>query len=276
MKFSALLWPVAIAVVAYCAVVLLVWSQQDRMIFLPDRDVEGDPSDVGLEFHDAWFTTDDGLVLHGWFVPAPDAPFTVIFCHGNAGDVGDRLSTLEVLHELGLSVLIFDYRGYGNSEGEPDEAGLYSDAEAAWRHLVSIEGVPPREVVVWGRSLGGAVAAHLARTIDPAALIVESSFPSAIDVARRAYGWLPVDRLLRSRFDAAAALAGTGCPKLFLHSPDDEMIPYELGTRLYEAAASPKRRVDLRGGHNDGFLVSRRIVVEQVGDFLRELDGASR
>lgn len=259
---------------AYAVLVLLAWALQDRLLYIPDRTLDADPGVVGLDHREVTFTTEDGVTLHGWLVPHPDARFTVLFCHGNAGDIADRLFTLQVLHDLGLSVLIFDYRGYGRSEGSPSESGLYDDARAAWRFLVEDEGLPPEHVVVWGRSLGGAVAADLARQVRVGGLVVESTFNRAIDVARRHYGWLPVGRLMRFRFDAAEAVAATDVPKLFLHSPDDEVIPYELGTRLYDAAAPPKRRVDLRGGHNDGFGSSLPTVRGAIGDFLGSLDRA--
>ncbi len=259
---------------AYAVLVLLAWALQDRLLYFPDRTLDADPGVVGLDHREATFTTEDGVTLHGWLVPHPDARFTVLFCHGNAGDIADRLFTLQVLHDFGLSVLIFDYRGYGRSEGSPSESGLYADARAAWRFLVEDEGIPPERVVIWGRSLGGAVAAELATHVQPGGLVVESTFNRAVDVARRHYGWLPVGRLLRFRFDAAEAVAATDVPKLFLHSPDDEVIPYELGQQLYEAAAPPKRQVDLRGGHNDGFGSSLPTVRSAIGELLGSLDRA--
>lgn len=270
MNRAMIAWLVIIPLALYGLVVLGMWLGQDHLLYFPDRDLAGDPGDLGLLFRDVSFSTDDGLRLHGWFVPAADAPATVLFCHGNAGDVGDRLETVRILHELGLSLLIFDYRGYGRSDGSPSEDGLHADARAAWRHLVEVEGLAPERVVVWGRSLGGAVAVRLAAEVDPAALVLESTFTGAVDVARRHYPWLPVRWLLRARYDAAAAVARARCPKLIMHSPQDEVVPFALGERLHDQAASPKRFVALTGDHNGGWVASLPTYRDAVRRFLAE------
>jgi hypothetical protein len=270
------LWLILVPAALYAAVVLGMFLGQDRLLYFPDRTLAGDPGDVGLAFRDVGFTTEDGVTLHGWHVPADGARWTVLFCHGNAGDIGDRLETIGILHDLGLSLLIFDYRGYGRSEGRPGEAGLFADARAAWRYLVEDAGVPPGHILVWGRSLGGAVAAQLATEVQPAGLVLESTFTSAVDVARRHYPWLPVGRLLRSRFDAAAAVARADCPKLILHSRDDEVVPWPLGVQLHAAAAPPKRLVELAGGHNGGFLASLATYRAAVRTFLGTLGEPDR
>lgn len=273
MNRAMTVWLVLIPLALYGLVVLGMWLGQDRLLYFPDRDLAGDPGDLGLPFRDVTIATDDGLRLHGWFVPAADAPATVLFCHGNAGDVGDRLETVRTLHDLGLALLIFDYRGYGRSEGSPSEAGFHADARATWRHLLEAEDLASDDVVVWGRSLGGAVAAELAAAVEPAGLVLESTFTTAVDVARRHYPWLPVRWLLRSRFDAARAVARADCPKLIMHSPQDEVVPYALGERLHRLAAPPKRFVTLTGDHNGGWVESlptyrdavRRFLVDDVG-----------
>jgi uncharacterized protein len=269
------LWLVPVLAALYGTVVLAMFLGQDRLIYFPDRTVAGDPGALGLAYRDVTITTEDDVTLHGWHVPADGTRFTALFCHGNAGDIGDRLDTVRILHDLGLSLLVFDYRGYGRSEGSPGEAGLYADARAVWRHLVEDEGIAPDRIVVWGRSLGGAVAAQLASEVEPAGLAVESTFTSAVDLARRHYAWLPVGRLLRSRFDAAAAVAGATCPKLFLHSLDDEIVPWALGVRLHEAAAPPKRLVALTGDHDSGFVESLAVYRAAVREFLDQLTASS-
>ena len=162
MKIPPVLWIALALAVGYALIVLLAFLAQDRMIFFPDRTLTTTPDAVGLAYRDVEFVADDGTRLHGWWLPVEGARHTVLFCHGNAGDIADRLFTLQTLHAMDLSVLIFDYRGYGRSEGRPSESGLYADAAAARRHLVEVEGVPADRIVVWGRSLGGAVAARLA------------------------------------------------------------------------------------------------------------------
>jgi fermentation-respiration switch protein FrsA (DUF1100 family) len=255
----------------YALICAVVWLVQDKMVFFPDRQIEATPDMVGLKYKDAAINTEDGLSLHGWFVPATDARWTVIFCHGNAGNISHRLETLLLLNDLGLSVLIFDYRGYGHSEGKPSEAGLYRDVRAAWRHAVEVMEVPPERIIVWGRSLGGSAAVAQAAEVEPAALVVESTFTRASDMARATYPWLPVRLILRLRLDSEARVGGIACPKLFVHSRQDEVVPFELGRRLFAAAATPKEFLEVSGGHNDGFLVSGARYREGIVHFINGL-----
>jgi len=273
-KSMVFVWLILGVITLYGLIVLAMWFAQDRFIYFPDRTLRDDPGRIGLAYREVTAVAAAGVHLHGWHVPAEGARFTVLFCHGNAGNVSDRLETLRVLNELGLSVLIFDYRGYGRSEGKPSEAGLYADARAFWQHLVENEGIRPDRVIVWGRSLGGAVAAHLAAAVQPAGLVIESSFSSGLELARRFYPWLPVRLLMRPRFDAASQVARTPCPKLFMHSPDDDVVPYALGCELFERAAPPKQWLDLEGDHNGGFLESLPAYREAVQGFVDGLAGA--
>jgi fermentation-respiration switch protein FrsA (DUF1100 family) len=244
---------------------------QPGMVFYPFPRLEATPEDWGLDYRDLTITARDGLDLHGWFIPHPGSRRVLLFFHGNAGNISHRGDSIRIFHRLGLSVLIIDYRGYGRSEGSPSEQGLYRDARAAWRWLTGEGGYAPEDIVVFGRSLGAAVAARLAAETDPAGLILESGFSSARDAARSIFpliSWLVIRRY---DFDAARALASVRSPVLVLHSPDDEIIPYGLGRRLYEAAGEPKRFVDLRGGHNDGFLLSHPGYERALGEFLETL-----
>jgi hypothetical protein len=261
----------------YVLLLLTVFLLQGRMIYYPVEGLAGTPADAGLDYEDVWLEAADGVRLHGWWLPAPGGgrgPGTAVFCHGNAGNVSHRLATLRVIHGLGLSCLLFDYRGYGRSQGEPSEQGLYMDAAAAWEHAVAERGVEPGRVVLWGRSLGGAVAARLARERSdagqaPGALILESTFSSAVELGRRLYPYLPVRLLSRHRYPAARAVAGVDCPVLVMHSPDDDIVPLALGRKVYEAAPEPKRFFELAGGHNDGPRISPGYA-PAVQDFLRE------
>ena len=230
-----------------------------------------DPADVGLAFESVQLTTDDGQTLDAWFIPSRNERGVVLFFHGNAGNISHRLESIGIFHRLGLLVLILDYRGYGRSTGSPSEEGTYRDALAAWEWLTGDRGVPPGRVVLFGRSLGGAVAAWLATRTRPAGLIVESTFRSVPALASELYPFLPVRALARLDYDAEATLAQAGCPTLIVHSVDDEIIPYEHGRALHAAARDPRGLVTLSGGHNDGFLLSRDVYLRGLDAFFEEL-----
>ncbi len=251
----------------------LVFFTQSRMIYypeLPSREIAITPAQLGLAFEEVALETADGERLGAWFIPAPRARATLLFAHGNAGNISHRLDSIRLFHELGLSVLIFDYRGYGQSSGTPSERGTRLDAEAAWRHLTESRGVAPDGIVLFGRSLGAAVVAELATGVTPAALIVESGFTSVPDFGAEKYPWLPVRLLARFSYDTRAALAAVRCPVLVVHSRDDEIIDYRHGQRLFAAAREPKSFLELRGGHNDGFMASGLSYVRGLRRFLEQ------
>lgn len=256
---------------SYLALAAALFFLQSGMLYLPDtpgRALEATPADRGLEFEPLSIPTGDGETLDGWFIPAGEARGTLLFFHGNAGNISHRLDSVGLFHRLGLNVLIFDYRGYGRSSGKPSEAGLYRDAEAAWRYLTGERATPADEIVLFGRSLGGAVAVWLAGRVRPAGLIVESSFTSVPDMGAEIYPWLPVRLLARNRFDSRARIGGVRVPVLIIHSRQDEIIPFRHGRRLFEAAAEPKQFLEIAGGHNDGFYVSGEKYREGISEFL--------
>jgi len=252
----------------------LLYLAQPGMLFYPIARIEQTPRDWGLAFEDVTFETEDGLSLHGWFIPRAGARRVVLFFHGNAGNISHRRESVAVFHNLDLDVFIIDYRGYGRSEGRPSEVGLYRDARAAWRWLARERGYRPSQILLFGRSLGAAVAADLAAETEPAGIILESGFSSATAAARELFPGLSRLVVLRYRFDAAGAIAQAKAPVLVLHSPDDEVVPYGLGRRLFEAAPEPKRFVPLRGGHNHGFLRSQPEYGRALNDFLASLPPA--
>jgi fermentation-respiration switch protein FrsA (DUF1100 family) len=254
----------------------LMYLLQPRMLFFPSRVLDATPADWGLDYEDLTIRTDDGVALNGWFIPREGARRVVLFLHGNAGNISHRRDSVQIFHALGLHVLIIDYRGYGRSGGAPDEAGLYRDAAAAWGYLTRDRGFDAAQVLIFGRSLGGAVAAHLAAEVKAGGVILESSFSSARDVAHRVFPLLSRLVVLRYRFDAAGDIARARSPVMVLHSPDDEIMPFELGRRLYEAAPEPRRFVTLRGDHNGGFIVSRPAYDEALADFVASLGGTPR
>ncbi|MEJ2762125.1 MAG: alpha/beta hydrolase, partial [Gammaproteobacteria bacterium] len=238
-------------------------------IYFPDRMLVATPARVSLPYEEVDLQTRDRIRLHGWFIPAPDARLTLLFLHGNAGNISHRLESLQVFHELGVNVFIFDYRGYGGSDGKPSEQGTYRDASAAWHYLTEIRGIPGSRIVLFGRSLGGALAVWLAGRTRPAALILESTFTSVRDMAARFYPYLPVSLLIRVRYPTLDRIGSLHLPILIVHSADDEIIPYACARRLYDAAPGPKVLLTLHGGHNDGFLTSGVLYRQGLADFLR-------
>jgi len=226
---------------------------EESLIFFPSRWPEGDWSPAGLVWEDAHFQAADGTRLHGWFVPHDSPRAVVLFCHGNAGNVTHRADALQRLHDVvGVSVLVFDYRGYGRSEGSPNEAGVLQDARAARAWLARRAGVREEQIVLLGRSLGGAVAVDLAAADGARGLVLQSTFTSIPDVAAYHYPILPVRALMRTRLDAAAKIGGYHGPLLQSHGEADTIVPYALGQKLFEAAGDPKRFISLPGlDHND-------------------------
>jgi fermentation-respiration switch protein FrsA (DUF1100 family) len=252
---SLLLSAVRIVGLAYVGMCLMVVFRQSRFVYHPDREESMTPGDVGLPYEEVRLTTADGETLAAWFVPAGNdhAP-VLLFCHGNAGDRADRVGTVALMHDMGFAVLLFDYRGYGSSTGRPSENGTYADARAAWDYLVETRGIPAARIVVYGRSLGGAVGAPLAAEVQPAALVVESCFSSAPDMAARMFPYLPVRLLCRFRYDTKSAVAAVACPVMVAHSPGDKMIAFSHGRRIFDTAPEPRVFVETTGGHNDGGL----------------------
>jgi fermentation-respiration switch protein FrsA (DUF1100 family) len=271
-------WILLVLAVTYLLLVAILALFQDRLVFFPEAKLIATPAAIGLRYEDVTLVAEDGRRLHGWFVPAPGqepwAP-VVLFCHGNAGNISHRLDTLQVMYELGLAVLLFDYRGYGLSEGRPSEAGTYRDARAAWKLLTEERGYAPDEILLWGRSLGGAVVAELATHVAPRAVILESTFTSAVDLGSDVYPWLPVRWLARLNYDTAARVERMTCPKLIVHSREDDVVPFTHAQRLFARSAPPKQLLAIGGSHQDGFLVSAgyrpgvRAFLGEVGALLR-------
>lgn len=265
------IWPILrILAAAYCGIALLLYFFQSQLIFYPEtgREMVAVPSQVGLPYEDIQLATSDGLSLHGWFIPASQPRGTVLFLHGNAGNISHRLDSLQMFHRLGYNTLIFSYRGYANNEGSPSELGTYRDAEAAWRYLTEQRRIPSCRIVLFGESLGGAVAAQLAARQQPAALVIASSFTSLPDLAQNFYPYLPVQWLASIRYNTRENLRAVTAPVLIAHSPQDEIIPFEHGQALYAMANPPKRFLELDGGHNDGFIFMREAWVRALEVFL--------
>ncbi len=250
---------------------LVFYSIQKKMIYHPWPDLEATPDRVGLVYEDVFLDTSDGVRIHGWYVPAPEARTTLLFLHGNAGNISHRLDNVRRLHRLGLNVFIVDYRGYGRSEGTPDEQGLYRDARASLAYLQGRPDVNSDRIAVFGRSLGGAVAVDLCSRAACHKLILESTFSSTEDMARSIIPFFPLARLLTERFDSERKIARIRAPLLQFHGTRDEVVPFRLGEKLHRAAPEPKRFVAIPGaGHNDTYERGGAWYFETIRAFLQE------
>ena len=256
------------AIACYIGLAITLWLLQSRFMYAPTHEIVLTPHDVGLSYEAIRFEAADGVRISGWFVPAQRPRGVILFCHGNAGNISHRLDSIQVFHGFGLSTLIFDYRGYGQSEGKPTEKGTYLDAEAAWRYLVQQRKVAPTKIIIFGRSLGGAIAAWLAQDRTPRALIVESAFASVGDMAAQLYPYLPVRLFSAFDYNAIDYLRRVHCPVLIVHSRDDEMIPFSHGQRLFETANEPKSFLEITGTHNQGFITSARRYEDGLESFV--------
>ena len=234
----------------------ILWSQLERRyIFFPTAELQFTPADTGLQYEDVSFHTRGGRQLQGWYIPGTvdTGNTTWIWFHGNGGNISHRVDELAMLHHrLGVNIFIFDYQGYGRSQGEPTEQGTYQDARAALDHVSNRPGIDPSKIVYFGKSLGAAVAVELATEKLPAGLILVSPFSSVSDMARRAFPYLPVGWLLKDRYDSASRIRQIQTPLLIIHGAQDEMVPVDQGRALFEAANDPKIFRLLPGaGHND-------------------------
>lgn len=237
-----------------------------RSIFYPMRQIETTPDIIGLDYEDIYFNAEDGIRLNGWLVKNPQATSTLIFFHGNAGNISHRLDKLAFFHQLGLNTFIVDYRGYGRSEGKPSEEGIYKDGRAAYDYLLSRTDLGGKKIA-YGESLGSTVAIDLGLHRQLDAVIVDSAFSSAKGMAKVIFPLIP-SFLLRSKFDSSAKVKDITVPKLFIHSINDEIVPFLLGEELFKSASYPKDFLAITGGHNTGFMESKDLMKESLRDFL--------
>ncbi|MDQ7784898.1 MAG: alpha/beta hydrolase [Desulfomonilaceae bacterium] len=244
----------------------------ENAIFYPDTFMMYGPSDFDLDFEDIWFETADGVRLHGWMIPADSPEGLMLFCHGNAGNISHRLDNISRLHDINISVFIFDYRGYGRSGGQISEAGLYTDTEAAYEVAHTYARDKGLKLVIFGRSLGGVAAVHVASTNSCSGVILESTFTNLAAMARTHFPLPLVDGLLKHRFNSLGKIRHVKAPLLFFHGDNDEIVPYRYGLELYEAAPKPKEFVSLEGaGHNDTYLVGGRAYFDKLRSFVQSL-----
>lgn len=246
---------------------------QRNFLYFPDRGFVAGPADYGLAHEEVELRAEDGTRLHAWWLPLAGAMRTVLFLHGNAGNVSYWVEAAAAFREAGWSTLLLDYRGYGRSEGAPTEQGTYLDARAAWKHLVHDRGLDPLSIVIAGRSLGGGVATWLAEHHPAAGLVLEATFTSIADVVAKVAPLPGIRRFVRLGYPSLARMPNLDLPLLVVHGLSDDLVPFEQGRALFDAAAGPKRFVQLRGGHNDAFTIDRARYVEELRGFEGELAG---
>ena len=259
-----------IIVTAWVLLSLMIYFFQPKFIYFPDRDIKVTPEFISLDYDDLTLSTSDGIKLNAWWIPNPDARATLLFLHGNAGNISHRLDSINIFYQLGLSVLIIDYRGYGKSTGKPSEQGTYIDAETAWDYLTKEKKINSDEIIIFGRSLGGAIATQLGEKHLSAALIVESGFTSIADIGKHYYPYLPTSLLTRIKYPSINRIPNIKSPVLIIHSVNDDIVPYKFGRQLFDKANNPKVFLEIDGNHNDGFLVSGKKYTDGVNHFITE------
>ncbi len=243
------------------------------VIYIPERVIEMTPRDEGIAYEDVWFPASDGIKLHGWLIPATGPRHTVLWFHGNAGNISHRVDNIKHLHRLlRVNIFIFDYRGYGQSAGsrsDLSEEATYRDADGALAYLRGRADLAGTRLVYFGRSLGAAIAVEAARRHPPAGLILETPFTNIKDMARVALPFLPVGGLLKTRYDSLSKIREIRVPLLILHGDRDEVIPYEQGRRIFEAANESKTFYQIHGArHNDTYIVGGQPYFDAWARFL--------
>ncbi len=258
----------------YLCAVLAVSGCSSAFIYHPDPVIRQTPADLGLPFNAVHFKTEDRVRLSAWWIPAREQIGVVLFFHGNGGNISHFLDPVVVWHRMGLSTLTVDYRGYGMSEGKPNEEGTYRDALAAWDYLVTERHIDPGHIVVYGKSLGGSVAAWLAARRTPALLVIDSSFTRMAAAARELVPWAPSGLILGNAYNTRESVSAVKCPVLIIHSRDDEMIRFHHGEELFAAAPEPKELLITSGSHNGGFRQSIAVYEPGLTSFVnRYLSG---
>jgi len=263
------------AIVAGAGLLLALSFLEERIIFHPSRRIEMTPDILRLPWDDARVTTSDGETIAGWFVPAERHFATILFLHGNAGNVSHRITSLAGLRSSGFSCLIIDYRGYGESTGAPSEAGIVTDARAAWDHLTKTRAIDPTRIVLYGESIGSFPVLSLAREIrrsggaGPGAIVLEGAFTTALEMGRRIFPFVPLRWVIRSRFDNLGAVKEVDAPTLFIHAGRDEIVPIEMGRRLHESSAARMKEFhEIPGArHNTVWIDGGSRVVRLVRSF---------
>ncbi|PKD43150.1 alpha/beta hydrolase [Rhodohalobacter barkolensis] len=255
----------------YLFLIIILYLFQGQMLFLPEKEHFRSPQSLGLDAEDVLVETEDGLKIHGWYFSQSESDFVVVLSHGNAGNISGRLEIAEMLLDLGISVLMYDYRGYGKSEGRPSEKELYNDIDSVIGFLTERMDYKESQIILYGRSLGGAVSAYGAANHTVGGLVLDSAFKDIKSMASDIYPIVPTF-LVRLNFSTINFLNSIeNTPLLILHSRDDEIVGFHHGEELYEAASEPKKFVPLRGGHNDLFFTSNNTIKRSWQEFLERI-----
>jgi len=261
---------VVFLIIFYLLLLVFLFLKQKNLVYYPLKKIEQTPTDIGLKFSEEIIKTKDGINIFAWYIPSKMSDKVVLFFHGNAGNVSNRLDFISILNEMGFNILIIDYRGYGQSESIPSEKGTYLDAEASWDFLITSKKVKEKNIIIWGRSLGGAIAAYLASKKNPGFLIIESSFTCIPEMGKKMFPFLPVKSMSRFRYDTKRYIQNVKSPILIIHSPKDEVVPYSHGEKLFTLASEPKEFLIINGSHNYGFIDSQAIYIDGVKNFLEK------
>jgi len=259
---------VIICLASYVVIIIYSYIYQKKFVFYPTKTYTPPPAHLNIE--EVFIKTTDEENLHAWWMYNNATAKTVLFFHGNAGNLTDRAFRLDIFNKLGLNALIIDYRGYGKSSGKiKKEQDLYIDGMAAWKFLIKNKKIAPENIIIWGRSLGGAVACELAQDKDVAAVILEATFYSLAETVPKAFCFLPVKLILKFKFANGEKIKNIKAPILIVHSQDDEIIPFRQGEKLFQIAPKPKQFLKLIGGHNSDVVESYEVYLQGVKDFLQ-------
>ncbi len=260
---------ISVVVVVYLFSALYRFIMQSHYIYYPFKQISATPFDMRLYFEEIMFRSADGVNLSGWFIPRGSRKRVLLFLHENGGNVSTGLTLIDYFsRKLGLSVFIIDYRGYGKSEGKPTEMGTYLDARAAWEYLLNSRKIDPGNIIIYGRSLGGSIAAWLAKEVKSGLLILDSTFTSLKDIATELYPYLPVRRFLKYDYPTIDYIKAITCPVLIIHSGDDDYIPFSHAEELFKSANEPRQLLKISGGHNNSYVKSERIFIDGIRDFI--------
>jgi fermentation-respiration switch protein FrsA (DUF1100 family) len=260
---------IVVIIIIYLLSAIYKYLTQSYHVYYPKKEVTSTPFDIKLYFEEIIFSSSDGIRLSGWFVPARNHKGVMLVLHGNGGNISTRLTFIDYFNrKLGLSVFIIDYRGYGKSEGRPTEMGTYLDARAAWEYLTVSRKIKPKEIIIFGRSLGGSIAAWLAKEVKARALILDSTFTSIKDIAAELYPYMPVRRFFKFNYPTIDYLKDTSQPVLIIHSSEDDYIPFSHALKLYNAAKEPRQFLKIMGVHNNNYIKSEEIYLEGIKSFI--------